>query len=138
MGVTPACRSSDLLSPRLCSHWEKHTRSQKHQHLCGIYFFVCVCVFVTVMSVFLYFAECYAWQWTSPPEPLAYAARAATAPTHQRQTHQQCKKPVCVSVCVIICIEQWRGYYLMAWVSLHFYLQHFMHNEAKQHQNHET
>lgn len=31
-GVTPACRSSDLLWPQLSSRWEKHNRSADHLH----------------------------------------------------------------------------------------------------------
>lgn len=46
MGVTPACRSSDPLSPQLCSHWEKHTRSQWQQHSAcvGFYLFIYFCI----------------------------------------------------------------------------------------------
>lgn len=32
LGVTPACPSSDLLSPQLCSLWEKHNRSAHRLH----------------------------------------------------------------------------------------------------------
>lgn len=60
---------------------------------------VCVraCAYSDVL--FFYPAECYVWKWTSPPEPFAHAAGTATASTHQRQTHQQRKTPVYVSVC---------------------------------------